>query len=213
MNTTKQHLQEKYTTLCLEMGEKPKSVYAFCKAASIEELEFYAHYGSLDAIAIDLWAAFYTNAMDVLGKDKNFKKGTPKDKLLAFYFTFFEVLLLNRSYVLFALQEEKNTMTKMTALKELRRHFKGFASELIEEGNDYRSKWAQRPVQAFAEGAWVQLLFLMKFWINDRSAAFEKTDAAIEKSVQTVFALFDNGALDKLIDFGKFLWSEKSTLV
>ena len=53
----------------------------------------------------------------------------------------------------------------------------------------------------------------MKFWINDRSAAFEKTDAAIEKSVQTVFALFDNGALDKLIDFEKFLWEEKSTLV
>ena len=32
---------------------------------------------------------------------------------------------------------------------------------------------------------------------------------AIEKSVQTVFELFDNTQLDSIIDFGKFLWKEK----
>ena len=31
----------------------------------------------------------------------------------------------------------------------------------------------------------------MRFWIEDRSAGFEKTDIAIEKSVRSVFDLFD----------------------
>ena len=55
----------------------------------------------------------------------------------------------------------------------------------------------------------MQLLFLMKFWIEDRSEKFEKTDAAIEKSVNTAFDVFDNTPLDSLLDLGKFLWKEK----
>jgi hypothetical protein len=44
--------------------------------------------------------------------------------------------------------------------------------------------------------------------MEDKSPGFEKTDMAIEKSVQTVFELFDNTPLDRIIDFGKFLWKE-----
>jgi hypothetical protein len=55
----------------------------------------------------------------------------------------------------------------------------------------------------------VQLGFLIKFWIEDSSADFEKTDQAIEKSVQTAFDVFDNTPLSALVDFAKFLWKEK----
>ena len=54
----------------------------------------------------------------------------------------------------------------------------------------------------------MQLGFLINFWINDSSADFEKTDQAIEKSVQTAFDVFDNTPLTALVDFGKFLWKE-----
>jgi hypothetical protein len=45
--------------------------------------------------------------------------------------------------------------------------------------------------------------------MDDHSPGFEKTDMAIEKSVRTVFDLFDNTPFDSVIDFGKFLWKEK----
>ena len=45
--------------------------------------------------------------------------------------------------------------------------------------------------------------------MNDNSAGFEKTDVAIEKSVNTVFDIFENTPLESIIDFGKFLWKEK----
>jgi hypothetical protein len=100
-------------------------------------------------------------------------------------------------------------MQQLMALKGLRVAFKQFASGLIEEGNEHKqSRFTKHPEALFSEGAWVQLLFLLKFWKEDKSPGFEKTDMAIEKSVQTVFELFDNTPLDSIIDFGKFLWKE-----
>ena len=87
---------------------------------------------------------------------------------------------------------------------------KKFTTNLIEEGNALKkSNFTKHPSKIFSEGAWIQLLFLMRFWIEDRSPGFEKTDIAIEKSVRSVFDLFDNTPLDSIVDFGKFLWEEK----
>ena len=49
----------------------------------------------------------------------------------------------------------------------------------------------------------------IKFWIDDTSKAFEKTDVFIEKSVNTSFDLIDTTPLKSLIDFGKFIYKEK----
>ena len=187
----------------------PKSVYNFCKKNDIQEKAFYKDFGSLDAIKKMIWQSFYENAMSLLEKDKNFDVSSPKEKLLSFYYTFFEVLLLNRSYVLFAFSEEEKILSKMSNLKTLRILFKGFATELIEEGNINKPSYLQHSPKIFSEAAWLQLCFLLKFWVEDTSESFEKTDQAIEKSVQTAFDVFENTPLSTLIDFGKFLWKEK----
>jgi hypothetical protein len=187
----------------------PKSVYNFCKKNDLQEKTFYKDFGSLDAIKKMIWQSFYENAMSLLEKDKNFDVSSPKEKLLSFYFTFFEVLLLNRSYVLFVLSKEEKILSKMSNLKTLRILFKGFATELIEEGNINKSSYLQHSPNIFSEAAWLQLCFLLKFWVEDTSESFEKTDQAIEKSVQTAFDVFENTPLSTLIDFGKFLWKEK----
>ena len=184
----------------------PKSVYNFCKKNDIQEKTFYKDFGSLDAIKKMIWQSFYENAMSLLEKDKNFDVSSPKEKLLSFYYTFFE---LNRSYVLFVLSEEEKILSKMSNLKTLRILFKGFATELIEEGNINKSSYLQHSPKIFSEAAWLQLCFLLKFWVEDTSESFEKTDQAIEKSVQTAFDVFENTPLSTLIDFGKFLWKEK----
>lgn len=55
----------------------------------------------------------------------------------------------------------------------------------------------------------MQFLFLLKFWIDDQSPAFEKTDVAIEKSVTVIFDVFETTPLDSILDFGKFLVQDK----
>ncbi len=193
----------------LENDHFPKSVFKFCKDNNMEEKNFYKFFGSLDGVKGIIWETFYKNAMSLLEKDENFEGAKPKEKLLSFYFTFFEVLLLNRSYVLFALSGSDNMMMKMGQLSSLRKMFKAFSAELIEDGNVDKPSYLQHPPKIFSEAAWVQLGFLIKFWIEDSSADFEKTDQAIEKSVQTAFDVFDNTPLTALVDFGKFLWKEK----
>jgi ubiquinone biosynthesis protein COQ9 len=52
-------------------------------------------------------------------------------------------------------------------------------------------------------------MMTIKFWMEDSSAAFEKTDIFIEKSVNASFELMNVAPMNHLIDFGKFLFKEK----
>ncbi len=193
----------------LENETQPRSVYKFCKRHSITEAEFYGVFGSLESIPKRIWSVFFENTEDLLRKNKEFDDFSNKDKMLTFFYSFFELLTLNRSYVLLALHQEDNPLKNLEQLKGLRKQIKNFATILIEDGNaDKALKITKFNPKLFSEGAWFQFLFLLKFWKDDESKGFEKTDMAIEKSVNTIFDVFDNTPLENIIDFGKFLYKE-----
>jgi hypothetical protein len=207
--SSKDQIISGYMTYVLEHEKVPVSVYKFCKTIEVTEDQFYSHFGSMENLQKSIWDTFFMNTIDLMEKNKEFDSFSNKDKMLTFFFTFFELLTLNRSYVLFALNQQGFMLKKMEQLKNLRKHIKGFASELIEEGNESKAfKITKHNPALFSEGAWLQFLFLLKFWCDDSSPSFEKTDVAIEKSVQTIFDVFDNTPLDSIIDFGKFLYKE-----
>jgi len=197
-----------YMEYALEHEHFPNSVYKFCKVNKIEESLFYQHYASLDNLKHCVWGAFFDNVHTLLEKNDTLSRLSRKDRLLSFYYTFFEILLLNRSYVLMALNQGDQPMKNLGQLKDLRKSVKRFAEELIEEGNEDKSRFTTNPVELFSEATWAQLLLLIKFWLSDTSKGFEKTDALIEKSVNVVFEVFDNTRLDTILDLGKFLWKE-----
>jgi len=201
---------ELYMDHVLENGEVPTSVYKFCKENKLKEEEFYAHFGSFDTIQQSIWSRFFESTLTLLKKNEQYESMTNEERMLTFFFTFFENLTLNRSYVLFALKEHKNSFEGLAQLKGLRKDFKNFATELIRERNEEKNlNILKYNEPLFSEGAWLQLLFLLKFWMEDGSPGFEKTDIAIEKSVTTIFQIFENTSLEKIIDFGKFLYKEK----
>lgn len=195
----------------LEHESVPKSVYKFCKELSLDETDFYAHFSSLEAVAESVWETFHHNAMATLQKSKEFEGFSNREKVLSYLFTFFENLTLNRSYVLFALQGAQKNLSDLKVLRGLRSGYKQFIESLIEEENQTKTlevfKYNKR---FFAEAGWAQLLFLLKFYIEDRSQGFEKTDVVIEKSVNTIFDVFDNTPLENAFDLGKFLFKEAS---
>lgn len=199
-----------YMDYVLEHETIPKSIYKFCKSNKIEESAFYEYFGSVNGIQKAIWNKFFSNTEQLIEKNKEYELFSNKDKMLTFFFSFFELLTLNRSYVLFALSNDKSVMKNMAQLKGLRQHLKSFAADLINDGNvDKKLKITKHSPKIFSEGAWLQFLFILKFWMDDDSAGFEKTDIAIEKSIHTVFDIFDNTPLDNIIDFGKFLFKEK----
>lgn len=199
-----------YMDYVLENESTPKTVYKFSKINDFSEEEFYNFFGSFEAVEKAIWERFYEHTMNVIGKSLEYRSFSNREKMLTFYFTFFEMLAANRSYVLFMLKKNGNRMEALEQLTGLRRKVKGFATELIREENDEKNaKVLKKSETVFSEATWLQLLFLLKFWMNDNSPKFESTDVAIEKSVNTVFDVFDTTPLERVLDFGKFLWKEK----
>ena len=207
--TNRESLVAAYMSDTLEREKFPRSVYRFCKDNGLEEPDFYKHFGSLEALQKEIWVTFYDKSFELLRAEKAFEGYAPREKLLGFFFTFFELLCLNRSYVLFALQQGEKPMEGLSQLSAVRTRIRGFARELVVQGNEERSsRITQHSPVVFSEGAWLQFLFLLRFWMKDGSPAFEKTDMAIEKSVNTIFDVFDNTPLERVLDFGKFLYKE-----
>ncbi len=207
---TREHIITLYMDHVLQHGERPKSVYKFAVDNGMKEADFYKFFGSFGGLREQIWVSFYHNTINVLHKDTNYAGYPNKEKMLSFFFTFFELLTANRSYVLFTLQEHKSNMKGMEQLKKLRFEVKEYAADLIEQGNEEKNyKVTKNPVRIFSEGAWLQMLFLLKYWMDDNSAGFEKTDIAIEKSVKAIFDVFETTPLESIIDFGKFLFKER----
>jgi hypothetical protein len=194
----------------LTAEQRPKSVFKFCKENKFNESEFYSFFASFEVLQKEIWVNFFLHTMQLSQEAEEYEASENKEKMLIFFYTFFEMLTANRSYVLFALEESKDVMKNMAQLKGLRKHIKKFAASLIEERNDtLQLKVLKHPVKIYAEGAWLQTLVIIKYWMNDSSPSFEKTDLVIEKSVRVIFDVFETSPLESMIDFGKFMWKER----
>jgi hypothetical protein len=91
-------------------------------------------------------------------------------------------------------------------LKESKQIFEEFSIELIQEGLESGEISDRKFISdRYKDALWIQVAFLLNFWIKDYSAAFEKTDEAIEKGVNVTFDLFQRTPIDNLLDYGKFL--------
>lgn len=198
-----------YMNDILEDNHNTKNVYVFCKKNNISESDFYSFFGSLDAVKDSIWVKFLENAVVNLEKDENYSTYSDKNKLLALHFTLFEILTLNRSYITYVLSHEKEGLHTSKQLKKFRIAFKDFIVDIIETTTtENKANVTKITKPIFSEGAWVQFLFILKFWLDDTSKGFEKTDIMIEKSINTVVDLLDTKPLEGLFDLGKFIFKE-----
>ncbi len=209
-NITSNDIISFYMDYVLEHSHQPKTVYAFAKVNNFEEQKFYEFYGSFDAVEEHVFTAFYHNTIAVLEKSDDYQSFDARNKLLSFYFTFFENLTANRSYVSYALNHHKGDLKSLNLLKDLKRVFTTYISNLGIDLIDIKQEQIDRIQQrGLKETAWLQLLLTIKFWIDDTSSSFEKTDIFIEKSVNTSFDVLDVAPIRSLIGFGKFIFKEK----
>jgi hypothetical protein len=192
----------------LESEIELKNVFSFCKKHSIEETTFYYYFGSFKALKQRIWIKFSENVNVVIENNSDFENYIEKDKLLTYFFSLFEVLTLNRSYVVYSLEAESNTLKNCLQLKDFRKHFKKFIESKIESPIK-NEKIANFTTPVMSEGVWIQFLFILKFWLDDTSPNFEKTDILIEKSITTSSLFLDSKPLESLFDLAKFLFKEK----
>ena len=207
---SKEKIISTYTKMILEEGKKPNSIYHFCQLLKIEETQFYQFYASFEQIEESLFENLFESTLQLLTKSEDYNSYDAKTKVLSFYFTFFEQLTANRSLVLHLLTEEKNKLENLKKLAGLRKHFKSYIDSLgIETINIPQEQIQKIQQKSISEMAWIQMLMTLKFWMDDKSPSFEKTDIFIEKAVHASFDMLDVTPFKNIIDFGKFLWKEK----
>lgn len=201
-------IRQGYITYILENNTVPASVYALCQSIKMKEADFYGHYTSVNVIESDIWKSFFDETVDRIEQDEVYSTYTVREKVLAFYYTWIEVLKPHRSFILVVYQAKKDRGIRLEdfkVLKEFKQAFKEYMGNLVNEGLE-SGEIAERPyiTAQYSKALWVQLLTVLRFWIKDHSKAFEKTDTYIEKAANLGFDLMGQTPFDSALDFMKF---------
>tara|TARA_B100001245_G_C22863695_1_gene415357 strand:+ start:624 stop:1283 length:660 start_codon:yes stop_codon:yes gene_type:complete len=201
--------KQSYIEVVLTTGKNPPSVFAFAKDLKSNEQEFYQYFNSFRSIERTIWADWLSDTIKGIESDEAYAEYSVREKLLAFYYTWLEALKSNRSFVLKRFEETPKTDATPYFLEQLKEVFEEYIHELILEGKD-TTEIQERPfTNQYTKAFWLHFLFITRFWANDDSNEFEKTDAAIEKSVNLAFDLVGKGPLDSIIDFAKFMFQQR----
>jgi hypothetical protein len=203
---TTESIKKAYIDYVLTQGEEPKSVYVFAKKNKMTEAEFYNHFGSFKALEQNIWAGIAQKTLDEIKGQEVWAQYSAREKALSYFYAFFELLKQQRSFAVYSVKKQPKGLSTPPVFAELREVYENFCTEILNEGLESgelsdRKFFSKR----YKDALWVQFGFVLHFWINDSSAAFEKTDEAIEKGVNVTFDLFQRSPIDNLFEYGKFL--------
>ena len=203
---TIESIRTAYIDYVLTEGHEPKSVYIFAKKNEMAEAEFYNFFGTFEGLEKNIWADFTERTILEIKTQEVWIQYSAREKALSFFYSFFELLKVNRSFALHSYKKVPRGINTPRVFESMKILFENFAEQILNEGIE-TSELTDRKFlsKKYKDALWLQLGFVMNFWMKDSSAGFEKTDEAIEKGVNVTFDLFQRTPIDNLFDYGKFL--------
>lgn len=205
--TSEERIREAYIDYVLTHDQKPVSVYAFMKKLRLSESVFYTYYPSFEALEAGIWDEIFRETLTTVTASPEFTAFSARDKMLTLFYSFVEAMKPHRSFIQYSFKDSSGFPGEIRVLRKLRESFRGFSETIIgqglETGELSRRKYLD---QRYKDALWLQFVFTIRFWINDTSPDFEKTDEAIERGVQLTFDLMGHSPLDNLVEYGKFLF-------
>ncbi|MCX2574990.1 TetR family transcriptional regulator C-terminal domain-containing protein [Pedobacter sandarakinus] len=203
---TAQQIRKAYIDYVLTHDERPKSVYSFVKKLKITEADFYQFFSSFERIEKTIWFELTFETISRIKDQEVWLQYSSREKMLSFFYSYLEHLKSERSFVIYSLKKEQGKFSMPSVLSGVKPIFENFSQEIIDEGLE-NGELADRKflTKRYKDALWIQFAFILNFWVNDESEAFEKSDEAIEKGINVTFDLFQHSPLDNLIDYGKFL--------
>ncbi len=212
-NITQDLLIEWYMDDILSEKNSINTVYAFAKKHNFEESKFYTFFSGFEHLEKRIFGILGTKALELISADVDFIHGDSRHKTLSFYYTFFELLTANRSFVELRLKNSSNKLDALKSLSVLKDVYTTFITSLEIQKFDLKNETLNKiQNKGYKESAWAQLLFTIQFWLNDSSPNFEKTDLLIEKSIRAAFDLAETTPLNSVFDFAKFIYKENIKL-
>lgn len=190
-------------------GKMPKSIFEFCENLGISESEFYSEFSDFSSVESEIMVQIWRDSIQKLTNQDYYQELTAQEKLLSAVYAFFENLKNYRSYLLLKLKEWKNPLQHLENMNELKKVFFEYLDGLNFENKGIGVPQIDKIMdKGLHHGLFTNLVFVLHFWMKDKSKGFEKTDACIEKSFALSFELISNQGIQKVFDFGKFLLAE-----
>lgn len=202
---TKLEIVDLFMEDTVKNGKIPKRLSSFCTHNNIDETDFVAHFETIKDLEQFIFELFYENTIKLLYENEGFNDFAAQDKVLSFYYTFFELLTANRDFVSICL-ESKNKFSKILLYKDLREQYIHFIESIDIDFIDIPVEQIEKlKDKTISNISWIKFMLTIEYWLKDKSPAFEKTDVLIEKSVNTAFQFLNTKPLESVLDLGKFL--------
>ncbi len=179
-------------------GEKNISPYTLSKKLGIGEDEFYNYFTTTEQIGRQIWAEIHEKVKDRLEGSEIFAQYSAREKILAYYYTFFEVALPYRSFI-------KASIDKSYLLTSFKEGFEAFVTDIIQEGiasEEIKERFFIGNV--YPNALWGLLLRLIHFWLKDTSEQFIETEKAIDIYSKVILEFMGHNLLDSLVESVKF---------
>lgn len=199
-------LRQAYKDISVAEGRFPLSYKAVAEKAGLTAEDFHAHYNGLGALAEDIWVEYLRDTLAAVEASPEFAGYAVREKLLAIYFTLFEVLGSERAFVVLYAPKLGVWNYSPDFMKRFKEVWLKLVTELIAEGTS-SGEIAERMIMAgeYSGWHWPQLMYLLNQWVTDESEGFQRTDKAVEKSVNLGFDIMGRNVLDSAFDFVKFV--------
>ncbi len=205
-------LIEAYKDFVLKAGQRPKSVYIFMKELGAKEVDYYDHFPSFGALEAFIFTGYVEETLVRLADSTEYKEYDSSQRVLAFFFTWLEVMTPERSFVRFLDRHGDYALFTLSPqyMQAARDLIESHVQKVIQEGID-EGEIADRMLitRFYKQGFWLQAQSILSFWLNDESQNFEQTDAMVEKTIRFAFNLIQPNSLDSGLDLVKFLWRSR----
>lgn len=224
-------IHQNYIDYCVSHQKRPASLKTFAELQEMLLSDLQQKYSSFDALESEIFAQIWETTQTQLSNDAMFYQYNTREKLLAMYYTWIELLNNQKEFILF-LDEKGGIWSEVfdnllvgkvfthnlfspivniypNYLQGMKKPFTHFTQNIINNalGEEVANRfWLN---SRYGDALWLITLFLFRFWVKDESKDAEKTDAALEKALNWFFDVIKPNAWDSGFDLVKFMWQNK----
>lgn len=182
----------------LVSGEQDITTYTLAKRVGITEKEFFQYFNSADDVGRHIWLNLGEEVMEALNNSELYNSYPPRQKLLSYFFTFFELAVNERTFI-------KHTWQRPEVTKKYREAFESYMSDIIQEGiatEDIKERLSLS--NYYPKALWTLHSRLLNFWMHDTSDKFVQTEKAIEVYSRLPLELMGPNLFDSIYESVRF---------
>ncbi|HQG38147.1 MAG TPA: hypothetical protein PLK15_03380 [Chitinophagales bacterium] len=153
----------------------------------------------------------FDKTISICHTDENYVQYSVREKMLAFIFTFLQIISKQDSDFVAIIQRNKYPW-QQHGIQNLKSDFKKFTEDLIFEGTNSGEIQARPFIANYYQNIlWNAFWTILLFWSNDKSNYKENTDVMVEKTIHFSFDLLAPSAIDSGFDLLQNLYKLRTS--